>query len=331
MPAWDSLTVAGGGSWGTALANHLANKGYHVNLWLRDKKLAENINSKHENTRYLSGFALNPNLVATSDVAVLRTQLLVLSIPCQKLGEFLRTVEDNLLPDVVVVNTAKGFELATMHLGHEIVHNALEIPHTYAVLSGPSFAKEVLQAMPTAVVIASKNPQIGGHLLELFSNQSLRCYYSDDVTGVEAGGALKNIIAIACGICAALHLGTNSQAALITRALAEMQRIGVALGARPDTFMGLSGMGDLILTSSGDLSRNRQVGLGIGRGKSVETITRELGMVAEGVATCRAVHRLILERKIDAPICEAVYEILETGKKPLDVLSELMTRNLRHE
>ena len=328
---WSEMTVAGGGSWGTALAHHLATKGIKVHLWLRDEQLADAINTQHENSRYLPGLSLHPGVVATTSVEALQQKLIVLSIPCQSLRKFLQRVRDHILPDTILLNTAKGFELTSLKLGHQIVEDCLPQPNTYAILSGPSFAKEVLAALPTAVVIASTNPLLGGSLLEFFSNKNFRCYYSNDVIGVETGGALKNIIAIACGICDALHLGSNSRAALITRSLAEMQRIGVSLGARPDTFMGLSGLGDLILTSVGELSRNRRVGLGIGQGMPVELITKELGMVAEGVATCKAVHKLINDRKIVAPICEAIYQILEEDKKPLEVLHELMNRALRNE
>lgn len=325
------ITVAGGGSWGTALANHLAKKGFDVRLWLRSEDLARTINTQHENTRYLPGISLHPNLVATKDPSVLTSPVLVLSIPCQQLAAFLAYAEPFLLPHVLLLNTAKGIEISTRRLCSQIVEDEVSIPHTYAVLSGPSFAKEVLRSLPTAVVIASKNSAKAMDLLSLFSNAHFRCYFSDDVVGAEAGGALKNIMAIACGICDSLNLGANSRAALITRGLAEIERIGVALGAKPGTFKGLSGMGDLVLTCVGDLSRNRQVGLAVGQGKSLEETIRELGMVAEGVGTCRAVHTLISEKNIDAPICNAVYTILEYGKNPLDVLQELMQRSLHYE
>ncbi|MBQ9406527.1 MAG: NAD(P)-dependent glycerol-3-phosphate dehydrogenase [Desulfovibrio sp.] len=328
----NAITVAGGGSWGTALAHLLAVNGHRPCLWLRDAALAEAINTRRENPRYLPGLPLHTVLRATTDVAVLAAPLLVLAIPCQRLRAWLKEYAACFLPGLTLVNAAKGLEIGTYCTCSQVVEQTLAaLNPTYAALSGPSFAADVLRGLPTAVVLACKNTDQGHTLRDLFSSGTFRCYSSQDVTGVELGGALKNVMAIAAGVCDGLGLGLNSRAALVTRGLAEMRRLGVARGAQARTFMGLSGLGDLVLTCTGDLSRNRQVGLRLGRGEKLQDITASLGMVAEGVATTQAVHDMAQRMGVDAPLTDAVYAIVYAGRQPGEVLRELLSRRLRDE
>ena len=326
------VTVAGGGSWGTALAHLLAGHGLSVTLWLRDTATAEAINRRHENPRYLPGLPLHPALCASTDPAALDRPLLVLAIPCQQLRGWLKAHRTYFRPGIILVNAAKGLENGSHARCSTVVSQTLDgLEARYSVLSGPSFAAEVVQGLPTAVVLGTACEGLGRDLRGLFSDTAFRCYSSTDVIGVEMGGALKNVMAIAAGLCDGLHLGHNSRAALITRGLAEMSRLGVVCGAQQATFMGLSGLGDLTLTCTGDLSRNRRVGLGLAQGKSLDAITRELGMVAEGVKTAAAVHELAGQLGIDAPITAAIQRILHEGQDPHAALRQLMGRDLRQE
>lgn len=326
------VTVAGGGSWGTALAHLLATHGMPVTLWLRDASIARAINHERSNPRYLPQLSLHPALQATTDPAVLERELLVLAVPCQQLRHWLTTYRKYFRSNVVLVNAAKGLEIGSHARCSIIAAETLqEIEPKYAVLSGPSFAAEVIQGLPSAVVLATEDAALGHSLQHIFSGPAFRCYSSTDVIGVEIGGALKNVMAIAAGLCDGLKLGHNSRAALITRGLAEMCRLGVACGARQETFMGLSGLGDLTLTCTGDMSRNRQVGLGLAQGKDLADITAALGMVSEGVKTTSAVHELASLLGIEAPITTAVMRILNGEQHPHDALKQLMIRNLRQE
>lgn len=327
-----TITVAGGGSWGTALAHLLAVRGHRTRLWLRDAAVAEAINTRHENPRYLPGLALHPDLEAGTGPELLGTELLLLAIPCQQLRGWLHAMRDHLHPEPVLINVAKGLELGTLSPCSRIVAEELAgRPFHYAMLSGPSFAAEVVRDQPTAVVLATAEEALGCRLRELFSCATFRCYSSTDVLGVELGGALKNVMAIAAGVCDGLGLGHNSRAALLTRGLAEMSRIGEACGAQAATFMGLSGLGDLALTCTGDLSRNRQVGLRLGQGESLEHITSSLGMVAEGVKTTSAVYDLARRLGVETPVTDTVQGLLHGGESPREAVMRLMTRTLRQE
>lgn len=327
-----SICVAGGGSWGTALAHLLAANGHDTSLWLRDAAVAKAICEQHENPRYLPGFALHPALTATTNGEPLRREIVVLAVPCQQLRGWLAEHAHFFRPNVVLVNAAKGIETANLATCAEVTEQSIgSLRPQYAALSGPSFAADVLRGLPTAVVLAARDEALGHALRRIFSGPTFRCYSSTDVMGVEMGGAVKNVMAIAAGVCDGLGLGHNSRAALITRGLAEMSRLGTARGAQAHTFMGLSGLGDLTLTCTGDLSRNRQVGLRLGRGEQLEHITQSLGMVAEGVKTTAAIHDLALRLKVEAPLTEAVYSILYEGRSPGEVLRNLMARQLRDE
>lgn len=326
------ITVAGGGSWGTALAHHCATLGMDVTLWLRDAAVAEAVNARHENPRYLRGCALHKGVRATTDTACLGSDIVILAIPTQQLRTWLEANAAAFCERPVCINAAKGLEVGSLEPPSHIVARVLaEKQPQYAVLSGPSFAAEVVRGLPTAVVLASADAALGARLRENLSGPTLRCYSSMDVAGVELGGALKNVMAIAAGVCDGLGLGHNSRAGLITRGLAEMSRLGCGMGANAHTFMGLSGLGDLTLTCTGDLSRNRQVGLRLGQGESLEHITASLGMVAEGVKTTAAVHELAAKLGIEAPITAAVHAILFEGQAPAEALRQLMARTLKDE
>lgn len=325
------ICVAGGGSWGTALAHHLASCGLKAVLWLRDGAVARTITAEHRNPRYVSSHALHEGLTATDNVAVLAAPLVLLAIPCQQLRSWLQTHRQDFCRNPVFIDASKGLEVGTLASPGRMVAETIGEEARYAVLSGPSFADEVLRGLPTAVVLACTDEELGAHLRNAFSSPNFRCYSSTDVIGVELGGALKNVIAIAAGMCDGLGFGHNSRAALIARGLAEISRIGEACGARPSTFRGLSGLGDLTLTCTGDLSRNRQVGLRLGRGERLEDITKNLGMVAEGVSTADAACMLAQRLGVDAPIAAAVRAIVREGRSPLDEVQRLMTRELREE
>jgi glycerol-3-phosphate dehydrogenase (NAD(P)+) len=327
------LAVAGGGSWGTALAHVLACGGHEVVLWARDIAVVEAVNAARENPRYLPGRSLHESLRATNDMAVFADHgLVLLAVPCQHMREFLEHARAYCTPGLILVNAAKGIELDSLlrmsSLAREVLH---PLAHSYVMLSGPSFAAEVLDGQPTAIVLACEDEAIGARLRQAFSTPVFRCYSSTDVCGVELGGAVKNVMAIAAGVCDGLGLGHNSRGALITRGLAEISRLGAALGARPGTFMGLSGLGDLVLSCTGDLSRNRRVGLALARGGKLGEIIRDLGSVAEGVNTTVAVHSLARSRGVETPITDAVHAMLQGSRTPGQAMRELMGRELKEE
>ncbi len=340
MSGKTSIAVLGGGSWGTALAHLLAHAGHSVTLLVRDAEQAASINERHENLRYLRGIPLHPEIRAVAgetggveQAAVLSgVSLLVLSVPCQAMRGTLRKLAGVVPPDCVLVNTAKGIEVSELVTVEQMVHEELPgFMERYAVLSGPSFALEVAACKPTAVVLGCRNEALGARLRELFATPWFRAYSSTDVAGVELGGAVKNVIAIAAGLSDGLGFGLNARAALVTRGLAETSRLGVALGARASTFMGLSGLGDLMLTCSGDLSRNRQVGLRLGAGETLEAIAASMHMVAEGVKTTQAVHRLARELDEDMPVTRAMYGVLYEHIPPREAVQTLMGRQLKEE
>ncbi len=326
------ICVAGGGSWGTALAHLACQNGHEVTLYLRDKNVCAAINTMHENVHYLPGQKLHPSLVASTDPEALKAPIVILAIPCQQQRLFVTANRANLCPNVVLVNAAKGIEDASCLTASQFLPALLaDLCPVYTVLSGPSFAREVIEGQPTAVVVASDDTAQAARIQHLLSSASFRCYTSADVLGVEIGGAVKNVIAIAAGLCDGLDIGTNGRAALLTRGLAEMTRLGVALGARAATFMGLSGLGDLILTATGNLSRNRTLGLALGRGKKLEEATREIGMVTEGVKTSFAVSRLAGQLGVSVPITSAVCAILDGTLTAREASVQLMSRSLGQE
>lgn len=327
--------VLGSGSFGTALAFVLAHKGWDVLIYARNEGLAADINEKHENTRYLPGMPLPANLRATSDVAeaLHNAELVVFCIPTQSLTPVLQQVRDMLPTGVPIVSAAKGIEQGTLRIVSEIFEE--ELPGKYhsflGYLSGPSFAREIVQKIPTVVSIASKNEELALQVQKHFFCSFFRTYWTDDVVGVEMGGALKNVIAIAAGVSDGLNLGHNSRAAIITRGLSEITRMGKTRGANPLTFLGLSGLGDLVLTCTGELSRNRTVGYRLGQGMTMEQIIADMNQVAEGIATSQSAYELAKKLGLDLAIIEAVYHMLYQGLDPARAAYELMNRELKKE
>jgi len=324
--------VVGAGAWGTALADLLARNGHDVMLWAFEPEVAESIEARHENELFLRGLALHPTLGATSDLrAALRDRELVLfATPSSHLRALAQRAAGATRQDATIAVATKGIEAGTLALMTDVAD--AELPGRPVVaLSGPSFAAEVAAGEPTAVVAASTELSAALCVQEVLSNASFRVYTNDDVRGVELGGALKNVMAVATGICEGLGLGHNTRAALITRGLAEMTRLGVALGARPATFAGLAGMGDLVLTCTGALSRNRAVGVEIGQGRSLDEALQGKHTVAEGVHTTRSAHALAERVGVEMPIVRMVTRILFEGQSPRDGIAELMTRELRAE
>ena len=327
----EKIAIIGAGSWGTALANVLADAGGDVTLWGRDKAVVEKINSIHENPKYLKGYKLAGSLKASSDLPGILSAASVVfcSIPTQQVRAVFAK-QASLLRLKIVVNASKGIEMGTHACVSEIFREICS-DCRYAVLSGPSFAQETVQRLPTAVTVAAKNSQDAVAIQKMLSTPYFRAYTSRDVCGVELGGALKNVIAIASGMVAGLKLGYNSQAALINRGIAEIMRMGRKKGAEPLTFLGLAGMGDLILTCTGPLSRNRRVGFALGEGRKLEEIQSELGGVAEGIYTARSAYELARQNGVDMPITEQVYRILYEDRTPQQAVTELMSRALKEE
>ncbi len=327
--------VVGAGSFGTCLSILLAEKGCAVDLWARDPSVADTINRRRRNPRYLSEFPLPEAVRATSDLEeALRDKEVVLSVvPSHSVREVWRAAGRFLRPGALIVSASKGMEVGTGKLPHEVFDEVLPPEHRerLVVLSGPSFAYEIAELRPTAVTVASAHEGFAIAAQSILSSPQFRCYSNTDVLGVELGGALKNVVAIAVGIGDGMSFGANARAALITRGLREMTRLGVVLGANPLTFLGLSGIGDLTLTCTGDLSRNRTLGLEIGRGKNVESVLQGLTQVAEGVRTARSAHELAQRHAVDMPITRGVYRILYEGLDPKQAVVELTTRQLKSE
>ncbi|MGI6119254.1 MAG: NAD(P)H-dependent glycerol-3-phosphate dehydrogenase [Desulfosporosinus sp.] len=323
------VAVYGAGSWGSALAIVLANAGHRVALIGRDKDEMALMSKRRENVRYLSGVVLPPEVLPTTDLSLLNADLVVLSVPSHSVRQAARLVKDYLKPGCIVVNTAKGME-ETSHLRLSEVLTR-ELPQNpIAVLSGPSHAEEVGRNMPTTVVVASdiKTAKV---VQDLMMTPEFRVYTNPDVIGVELGGALKNVIAVCTGIAEGLGFGDNTKAALMTRGLAEIVRLGVAMGGQALTFAGLSGVGDLIVTCTSEHSRNRRAGVALGQGKSLETVLKDVGMVVEGIRATRIAYRLGIEKHVSMPITEQAYKVLFEGADPKAAVTNLMMRGKRHE
>ena len=329
------VSVIGGGSFGTAMAQLLAGKGYETRVWMREPELVKTVNEKHENTTYMPGFTLAPTLKATTDLAEAldRAELVVHATPSQTARKVLGDAARFIPPHVPIVTIAKGIENGTLLTMTEVMEEVLPEPlHPYlAVLSGPSFAKEVVQRLPTAVTVASNWDRVGASVQKAFSTDYFRAYTVRDTIGVQIGGALKNVIAIAAGCADGLGCGHNTRAALITRGLAEISRVAVKKGANPLTLSGLAGMGDLVLTCTGELSRNRTVGIALGKGRKLKEIVAEMNQVAEGVKTAISARDLAKKLQVEMPICEQVYAIAHEDKPAKQAVVELMTRDPRAE
>jgi glycerol-3-phosphate dehydrogenase (NAD(P)+) len=326
-----NISVLGAGAWGSALAVALAGR-HAVTLWARDPAQTADMAATRRNTRYLPGIEFPPSLTLSADLAtsIADTGLILVATPSGAFRSVLKQLAA-LNSRAALVWVCKGFESGSMKLPHQVAAEELPDSVPRGVLSGPSFAQEVAAGLPTALTLASATPDTLRSAAAALHGGRLRVYTSTDVIGVELGGALKNVIAIAAGISDGLHFGHNARAALITRSVAEITRLGLKLGGQLDTFMGLTGMGDLILTCTGDLSRNRQTGLRLATGESLESVLRGLGHVAEGVTTAREVDRLATQLGVDMPITHAVCRVLYDGVPPGVVVDELLGRDRKAE
>lgn len=330
-----TLAIIGGGSWGTALAMVLAPRFASVRLWFHEADLAARTASTRENDVFLPGFTLPANVTPVSDLeAALTGAEIVLGVmPSHHARAVYGRMLPYLEPSMRFVSAAKGIENGTLLRMSEIAGQVVgqKFEPRVAVLSGPTFAREIARGEPAAVVISSRDAALAEEIQARFAGPALRLYTNNDPVGVELGAALKNVIAVGAGVCAGLNLGSNSAAALITRGLAEITRLAVAMGGRPQTLAGLAGLGDLVLTCTGELSRNRQVGIALGKGRKLDEIVSGMKMVAEGVHTTKAAYDLARREGIDMPITGQMYEILELGKSPRETIRELMERRLRAE
>jgi glycerol-3-phosphate dehydrogenase (NAD(P)+) len=330
----DRVAVVGAGSWGTALANLLAKKGVDTILWSYESDVAEAIRRERHNPRYLSEADLDPRLQATDSIAeaVSGASAVVSVSPSHVVRQVMGQAAPHLEDGALIVSASKGIEVDSLKMMDEVLTDVLpSSAQRLAFLSGPSFALEVAKEFPTAVTMASRSSEAAAEAQDLFQTDYFRVYTNHDVAGVELGGALKNVIAIASGVVAGLGFGHNTMAALITRGLAEMTRLGVALGAEPLTLSGLAGMGDLILTCTGGLSRNRSVGVSLGQGRTIDEILGEMTMVAEGVRTTRSARDLAVRHDVEMPIVEEVYSILFEGRSAREAVENLMLREPKSE
>jgi len=327
------IGVIGSGSWGTALAVHLAHTGHDVRLWARDAALASSMASSRENTSYLPGIELPPVLSPTGDMAAALegAQFVVIAAPSHGVRDVARRANPHLPRSCAIVSATKGLEEGSMLRMSQVLRQELPDAGEIVVLSGPSFASELARKLPTALVAAGDSPVVVESVMAHFRSPALRLYGSSDVVGVELGGALKNIIAIAAGVVEGLGLGHNAKAALMTRGLAELSRLAVALGAQRDTLAGLAGLGDLVLTCTGDLSRNRRLGLALAKGQSLEQILAGTRMVAEGVRTTEAALALSAKHGIELPIAREMSDVLSGRTDPQTAIRNLMGRKQKLE
>ena len=334
-PERKQVAVIGAGSWGTALAMIAARNQHRVRLWAREPEVAGEINRIHKNPIYLSDFELPENIHATTDIetAIAEADFAFLVVPSHAMRETLTRLRPFLNSDLVLVSAAKGVENNTLMRMEEVAADVLQqdMHSRYVALSGPSFAREVAEGQPTAIVAASENRDRSELIQRSLSSNVFRVYTNTDVAGVELGGAVKNVVAIAAGVVRGLGYGTNAVAAIITRGLAEMTRLALARGARIETMAGLAGLGDLVLTCTGELSRNRYVGVELGRGRKLAEILGEMRKVAEGVKTTRSVYELGHRLKIDMPITASIHALLYEDKPALEAANELMGRPLKRE
>jgi len=330
----DEILVIGGGSWGTAFANYLAETGKHVNIWIREKEIREAVKTKKENPVFLPGIKLSANLIPVSDLLAetQKATIVIFAVPSKFIKDIFKELKD-VIENKTIVNLSKGFESTTLKTISQLARDVfgMNILRRWITISGPSFARELAHNHPTVVVACSKNRKRLRKIQDDFSSSVLRIYRSSDLIGIEVAGSMKNIIAIASGIVRGSGYGYNTTASLVTRASVEISRFGKKLGARKNTFWGLAGIGDLMLTSFGPLSRNFQLGERIAKGETLEQIEASSAMIAEGVETTKAVKRLSDKLGIEMPITNQVYEILFNKKAPKAALKELMIRSLKSE
>lgn len=327
------IAVLGAGSWGTALAALMARNGHAVTLWGRDANVAAAIGRDHENPRYLPGIPLPDTLLACTDLATTLAgcDLVLVVVPSHAFTETLRAVAPLRPAGAGVAWATKGFEPGSGRFLHQVAEDILGDSVPLAVVTGPSFAKEVTLGLPTAVTVHGEDPAFTQQVADVLHGPTFRAYTGDDMVGAELGGAMKNVLAVATGVADGMQLGLNARAGLITRGLNEMLRLAAALGARPETLMGLAGLGDLVLTCTGDLSRNRRLGLALGRGESLDEAVRQIGQVVESVQTANEVMRLADRCGIELPISTAVRAVLHGELTPADGLRQLLAREQKPE
>ncbi len=329
------VAVIVAGSWGTALASVLCENATHVTIWTRNLSQVNEINMNHENKRFLKGIKLSKTLVATASIeeATASADAIILAAPTSAMREVVRQMKPYLQKEVLIIHAAKGFEMETLKRMSTVISEELpeHDPQKVVVLSGPSHAEEVILKCPTTVVVASDKLSAAETAQDLLINPYFRVYTNPDIIGVEMSGALKNIIAICAGLTDGLGFGDNAKAALITRGLAEISRLGVAMGANPLTFAGLAGVGDLIVTCTSKHSRNFRAGSMLARGDSIENVLKKMGMVVEGIKTTKAAYILAKQQKVDMPITNELYQVLFENKVPKDAVNDLMGRNKTKE
>ena len=328
----EQIGILGGGSWGTALGKLMANKGYDVTIWLRDKYQVEEINNTRINNKYLPDVVLPPNLKVSNDLeySISNKKALVLSMSTHGIRDVLSKAYSYIKPNQIIINVSKGIESETLLRISQIVEEFLP-ENTYVVLSGPSHAEEVSKNMPTTVVSASRDKLAAEYVQDLFFTSTFRVYTNPDVIGVELGGALKNIIALGAGISDGLNYGDNTKAALMTRGIIEIARLGEKMGANINTFSGLAGIGDLIVTCTSMHSRNRRAGILIGQGIKVDEAIRQIGMVVEGIRTTKSAYNLAQKYNIEMPITSEIYGVLYEGKDVKNSVLNLMIRDKKNE
>jgi glycerol-3-phosphate dehydrogenase (NAD(P)+) len=331
--AHEPVAVLGAGSWGTALAIQFARGGHPTRLWCRSSPEAATMGRERRNRRYLPEAKFPDGIEVHHDLAtaVRGAAAIIIAVPSHALRALLLQLKPLLARDARLAWATKGFELETGKLPHQVAYEVLGDRYPVAVLSGPTFAREVGAGLPTAMTIASPDSEFATALAKSLHAPNFRAYTSTDIVGVEVGGAVKNVLAVGAGLSDGLGFGANTRIALITRGLSEVVRLGVALGAQPETFMGLAGLGDLVLTSTDNQSRNRRFGLALAEGKSVEQALQEIGQVVEGYTAARAVHLVASRRKVDMPIVGGIYRILYENEPARDVVKDLMTRPIRPE
>lgn len=328
-----TCVVLGAGSWGTALAIQLARVALPTMLWGRDSTHLAELQRDRRNTRYLPDAPFPEQLRIEPDLrtALQASRDVIVAVPSHALRGMLQEIARHLVPDARVAWATKGFEVSTGLLPHQVAREVLGESVPTAVISGPTFAKEVGAGLPTAMTMAASDPGYAAELAQRFSGQNFRAYTSTDITGVEVGGAIKNVMAIGAGISDGLGFGANTRIALIARGLVEMTRLGVALGAKKETFMGLAGLGDLVLTCTDNQSRNRRFGLALASGEKVDAAQKTIGQVVEGVLAANAVRTVAQRAGVEMPICEQVYRVVYEGVAPKDAVKELMSRALKPE
>lgn len=328
------IAVLGAGSWGTALSLTLAGKGYQVCLWGRDKEKVDQIRALNENVSYLPGVLLPQNVQVTADLteALAKTKYVVLAVPSRRVRGVCRQIREEIKKNTIVINAAKGIELETLKRMSEVIEEELAFSgSSFALISGPSHAEEVGRGIPTALVVGSKKDKVAKEIQDLFISPTLRIYTNSDLIGMEYGAALKNVIALGVGITAGIGFGDNAKAALITRGITEIARLGIAAGADPLTFAGLTGIGDLVVTCASEYSRNRRAGIQIGKGIPLEHVLQQINMVVEGVPATQAACQLASKYKVVMPICEEVYAVLFRNKDVHQACQDLMMRDRKNE